>query len=142
MSSYLFGWNPDVWPWNEMAQDRASVITGRTVTYVWQCANSHAQPGDLAWIMRYGSGVTPKGIVAKGQIITEPFPDHHPTFPQKMTPHVRIKIAEIRQELLPLPMLEQVYPSQTWNPRQSGILIKPEQLSALNAYGDKLAIDS
>ena len=48
MSSYLFGWNPDIWPWNAIAQDSSNIIAGQTVTYDWQCANSHAQPGDLA----------------------------------------------------------------------------------------------
>jgi len=131
MSSYLFGWNPDIWPWNEMAQDRSNVIASQTVTYDWQCANSHAQPGDLAWIMRYGSGITAKGIVAKGIITSVPFPAHHPTVPQKMTPHVTIKITEIRPEVVPFSALEHAYSAQTWNPRQSGIQIKSEAVLRL-----------
>ncbi|MGC2411126.1 MAG: hypothetical protein WA459_00285 [Stellaceae bacterium] len=114
-----------------MAQDRSSVIAGGTVTYDWQCANSHAQSGDLAWIMRYGAGVAPKGIVARGVVTSKPFPDHHPTLPQRMTPHVKIKLTEIRQDVVPLSALEQAYPSQTWNPRLSGILIKLEAVRCL-----------
>jgi hypothetical protein len=75
MTNYLFGWNPKVWPWDEMAQDRSSLIAGRSVIYNWQCANSHAQPGDTAWIVRYGAGVEPKGIVARGVITSQPYPD-------------------------------------------------------------------
>jgi 5-methylcytosine-specific restriction protein B len=97
------------------------------VNYNWQCANSRAQPGDTAWIIRYGVGVEPKGIVARGAITSQPYPDHHPVFPEKMTPHVRVKIEEIRPEgdLLPLSVLEKECADQKWNPRNSGILLKP-----------------
>jgi len=72
-----------------------------------------------------------KEIVAKGIITSVPFPAHHPTVPQKMTPHATIKITEIRPEAVPFSALEQAYSAQTWNPRQSGILIKLEAVERL-----------
>src|SRR5690242_18637346 len=108
MPDYLFGWNPKVWSWAEIDQDRSKIVAGASVKYHWQCSNRHMQCGDLAWVIRYGTGAIPRGIVAKGVIVREHYLDQNPA--GHFTPHVDIEFGEIRfsdpDDILPTGVLQ------------------------------------
>jgi 5-methylcytosine-specific restriction protein B len=134
MPSYLFGWNPMLWPWDSMNSDRTRIGIVDVVEE-WACSNAGAQVGDLAYIVRYGAGVIPKGIIAKGVIVRSPHPAPHLDPARGMTPHVDIKFEEIRftspDDIVPLSALDQECPGQKWNPQNSGIVIKPHAAECL-----------
>ncbi len=132
--SYLFGWNPSVWPWEQIDQDRMKLAGGERVRLCWQCSNRQAKAGDLAYVVRYGAGISPKGIVAKGTITRDPYLAprpylvSHPISTEELTYHVDIDFQEIRfsspKDIIPLNLLDREWPEQRWNPQNSGILIK------------------
>ena len=135
---WLFAWNPTRWDWKTFDQDYAKVKAGATVTSRWSCSNGTIKVGDTAWLMRLGTD--PRGIVAIGNVTSEPYQDTH-WDPAKAasgdkTQYVDIQFTEIRDPA------KDAYVSitdlkakdgddQPWSPQTSGIELKPKAAMAL-----------
>jgi hypothetical protein len=132
MKSYLFGWNPLKWPWENMDDDIRKLAKNGTLTDHWSVVSHKTiQPGDRAYMIRLG--VEPKGIFASGIISSNPYP----AFKNGRT-YYRI---EITLEVLLNPVKEPILSMdilktgnlvlQTWSPQASGISIKPALVDEL-----------
>lgn len=72
---WLFCWNPKNFTWETLADDVARVLRGESLKVRWSCQNRKVAQGDTAWMLRLG--VTPKGIFARGTIVSEPYEAEH-----------------------------------------------------------------
>ncbi len=71
MPTYLFAWNPALWPWPELARDRARLRQRGHVDVEWSSGRArNVEPGSRAFMVRLG--VPPKGLFGAGFVLTEP----------------------------------------------------------------------
>lgn len=76
MNTYLFTWNPKKTPWNGLPQAVVQVNTGEDYYFHWSSGNrKNIQIGDTFFLMKLG--VPPKGIIAVGQILSNPYSKPH-----------------------------------------------------------------
>jgi 5-methylcytosine-specific restriction enzyme A len=72
MNTFLFIWNPKKWPWNDLPQAVYEANAEGRYVEDWSCAATRdISIGDRAFLMRLG--VSPKGIMGSGIIISEPY---------------------------------------------------------------------
>ncbi len=137
--SWLMTWNPQKSPWKSLSEDRAKTHDGGTVTKRWSCANRNAKVGDKAYLSR--TGVTPKGIIAVGNIVTAPFEAPHwdkaKAAANKTQWYVEIDFTRIQDPLANDPYVsidalnKIAIDQQDWSPQSSGIEIKQRAAGAL-----------
>ena len=144
--AWLLVWNPDNWPWENLAADRAATYEGKTVTLRYTCANRNAGVGDKAYLLR--TAVDPKGIVATGNIVTAPYEDAHYD-EQKAAKgetawYVEVAFTRIQDPLagdsyLTKKDLDKItIEQQNWSPQSSGIEIKPRTAGILKKLWENL----
>ena len=75
VNHWLFCWNPSKWEWSNLANDIAATKKGEKVTESWSCSNGNVKEGDRAWLVRLG--IEPKGIMASGIVVSEPYEAPH-----------------------------------------------------------------
>ena len=76
MATFLLTWNPERWPWGDLADEARLLRQGKELAGRWSCGNNRTlQPGDRFFLMRQGS--QPRGIVGSGWIVSEPYQDRH-----------------------------------------------------------------
>lgn len=145
--SYLFSWNPDKWEWKSFAEDLAKTSGGETVILRWRCANGQVKVGDKAYLFRTGS--EPRGIIAAGNVMTEPYQAEHYDAAKaaegKVATYVDIEFTKIVDPAvdpyLPLTELNKIaMDNQEWNPQSSGIEIKKRSAGALEKRWQQVKI--
>ena len=145
-NSWLFAWNPANWAWNDLPEHIAQTKAGKPVIVSWRCANQDASPGDRAWLIRLGQ--EPKGIMASGNVVSEPYEAEHydaeAAEAGKTIMKVDIEFTEIRDvfkdPLINMADLERItIDNQNWTPQSSGIEIKPRSAGLLDKLWAKLA---
>ena len=144
--SWLITWNPKMWNWETMANDRSATHANKTVTLRWTFANRNAKVGDKAYLSR--TGVAPKGIIAVGNIVTAPFEAPHWDETKSAAGenrwYVEIDFTRIQDPLandsyLTIDDLNKItIDQQIWNPQSSGIEIKPRSAGILNKLWEKI----
>jgi hypothetical protein len=130
--AFLFGWNPQKWPWADLEDDIKKLGAEGGLKEDWSAASHKAiQVGDQAYIVRLG--VEPKGIFASGTITSEPYRAF-----RKGRHHFRVDITldvllnPEKEQILTLDILKTGnLASQTWTPQASGISIKPQLVDEL-----------
>lgn len=135
--AWLLAWNPDNWPWETLASDRAATARGEPVVMPWRCVSSKPREGDAAYLMR--TGAAPRGIVAAGTIVKAPFegPHYEPARANagEVASFVEVQFTGIRDagrdEIVPRDALAERYPAQEWGPQGSGIQIDAAAALAL-----------
>ena len=71
MATYLFAWNPKLWPWPELPSLRARLARRGFVDFEWSSGRTRElEPGSRAFLIRLG--VPPKGIIGAGVTVTAP----------------------------------------------------------------------
>jgi 5-methylcytosine-specific restriction protein A len=71
MATYLFAWNPALWPWPDLAKDRARLARRGHVDIEWSSGRARTiEAGSRAFLVRLG--VPPKGLFGAGVVLTEP----------------------------------------------------------------------
>ncbi|WP_041522644.1 McrB family protein [Gilvimarinus agarilyticus] len=147
--SWLFSWNPANWAWKDLPAHIAQTKAGKPVILSWRCANQDASPGDRAWLIRLGQ--EPKGIMASGNVVSEPYEaEHYDTEAAaegKTMMKVDIEFTEIRDvfkdSLISMTDLGRItIDNQNWSPQSSGIEIKPRSAALLDKLWAKLAAPS
>jgi len=148
--AWLLTWNPDNWQWENLAADRAATHKGKTITISWNCANRSAVVGDKAYLAR--TGVSPKGIVASGNIVTAPSEAKHwdeaKAEAGKTRWYVDVAFSRIQNPLANDPYLTSedlskiTIDQQDWSPQSSGIEIKQRSAGVLKTLWEKVVESS
>ena len=73
MKTYLFTWNPNTWKWTDLPQAITEANGEGECIVRWKCSSLKIKEGYRAFLMRLG--VTPKGIIGAGVVISKPFED-------------------------------------------------------------------
>jgi hypothetical protein len=132
MGSYLFGWNPLKFKWEDLDKDIAALGGNGKLADNWSVVSHKTiQPGDRAYIVRVG--VEPKGIFASGYISSHPY-----LALRKGRTYYRIEITfdvllnPDKQPILTLDILKTGnLAAQNWTPQASGISIRPQLVDEL-----------
>lgn len=136
--TWLLTWNPDNYEWESLAADRLATHAGQAVKRRWTCMNAAAKPGDLAYLVR--TGREPRGVIAVGNVIGEPFEDAHwdPSKAEggEKRQYIDVEFTKIQDPQLgdpyvPAGALKDIPFEQQWAPQGSGIEIKPNAAAAL-----------
>ena len=71
MATYLFAWNPKLWPWPELPSLRARAQRRGFVDVEWSSGRTRQiEVGSRAFMIRLG--VPPKGVIGSGYTLTPP----------------------------------------------------------------------
>lgn len=71
MPTYLFAWNPKLWPWPELPRLRARMARRGSTDIEWSSGRTRQiEPGSRAFLLRLG--VPPKGVIGSGVTISAP----------------------------------------------------------------------
>ncbi|PJE78894.1 5-methylcytosine-specific restriction enzyme B [invertebrate metagenome] len=133
MTSCLLSWNPKYFELDITENgEKRPCRTGDIIR--WTCISKHPKNGDRVYLIRLGQK-PPKGLVALGTVVREPYQDAHFRHPEKQCGYIDVRFDELRlsydQGLLPTRELERCYPEQRWSPQSSGILIHDDYQAAL-----------
>ena len=133
MPTYLFAWNPKLWPWPELPRLRARVRRKGFVDVEWSSGRTRqVEPGSRAFLIRLG--VPPKGVIGSGVTITAPRQGIH-WREEKAALGTTTNFLDLRLEhLLEMPIVtfddlgEPPFSRYRWAIRQSGAYL-PESLA-------------
>lgn len=136
---WLFAWNPTYWEWKDLPDAISAIEAGGSCMLRWRCANSNVRVGDRAWLVRLG--VAPKGIMAVGNVVSEPYESPH--FNEQKAEEgisslcVDIEFSKIldvyKNAFVDEKDLKNInVDSQNWFPQSSGIEIKPRSAAILD----------
>ena len=136
MSAYLLTWNPRRWDWHYLHQSIQTVKQNGFCLERWSCGvTKKIVVGDRVYLMRLG--VDPRGIMAAGRVVREPFEAEHwdPAKRAKGIPALFI-MAEFETILDPQRAIFHVgrladaaYAGMNWTPQGSGVTI-PDTIAA------------
>lgn len=69
MHTYLLTWNPDRWPWDDLAECAAKTAAGEAVEHRWSAGNTkRIALGDRVFLHRQGKEL--RGIIASGHAVS------------------------------------------------------------------------
>lgn len=135
MATFLFAWNPEKWPWDNLPKALDQIASSGRTTEWWSCKSHKAiRPDDRAFLVRLG--VEPKGIMASGYVVSEPFLAPHWSDKTKQVMRVDIEFDMIinpqTDQLLSIEQLNALSSSkQIWTPQASGTSIADDAAVAL-----------
>ncbi len=136
-NSYLFAWTPDKWNWADLESNIEEIQNKGTTTLRWSCrSHKSIRIGDRAFLVRLGD--IPRGIMASGYVVSEPFLSPHWSGEDKDVPRVLIEFDVIlnpnKEPILTLDLLKTGnLIKQHWTPQSSGISIHVECAEELEA---------
>ena len=145
-NSWLFTWNPDDWAWEDIGNKIQATDRGETVVMRWSCTNTLVSSGDRAWLIRLG--VEPKGVMAAGNVISEPYEDVHwdksKAESGETCHYVDIEFTRIidvyKDAYVSLEDLGRIsIDQQNWTPQLSGVEIKKRSAGLLEKLWNKMA---
>ena len=137
MPAYLLIWNPDEWPWPEIAQQARRVREGQPVLMDWSSGvrKKVLPEGSKLFLMKKGK--PPRGIIAAGRSIGPLHSQPHWGDPTKDTLYVPLRfdnlVEDPEKDLLPVEALLSVIPLEVvnWNTAGGGIEIRDDALEKL-----------
>lgn len=135
MSAFLLCWNPKYWDWPELRDVKLKVDDGAFVEQRWSCGTKQVRAGDRLFLIRLGTA--PKGIMASGRAISEPFPDEHWDGSGRTRRYLHWQVDALldadREPILSLDRLkaEAAFQPMNWSARQSGVRIPDEVASGV-----------
>jgi 5-methylcytosine-specific restriction protein A len=111
MRTYLFQWNPKLWPWDELPSAINEIKLVGFYDEPWNCANTKAiRKGDRAFLLRVGA--EPRGIFASGEVVSDVrYEDRHwdKSKPGKLAWYVKVRFEALLnpdgEPILPLERL-------------------------------------
>jgi 5-methylcytosine-specific restriction enzyme B len=147
-AAWLLTWNPEKWNWDSLKADRAATHKGETVTHRWACANRKAAVGDKVYLAR--TGVSPKGVVAVGNIVTGSYEAPHWEEAKAENGqtcwYVDVAFSRIQDPLAGDPYLSMedlkkiTVDQQHWTPEYSGIEIKTRSAGILKKRWEEVVV--
>ncbi|GEO08323.1 HNH endonuclease [Segetibacter aerophilus] len=142
-NTYLFAWNPQFWPWDELESNIQKVYgTGTTYVEDWSCGQTKSiMLEDRFFLVKLGTDIKAldtnvKGIIGSGTIVREPYLKKSIQDPSKETLHVDLKFDNLlnpyMEDILSFDILKAgELANQHWSPQSSGISVKPELVDKL-----------
>jgi 5-methylcytosine-specific restriction protein A len=142
MATYLFAWNPKLWPWPELPRLRARVKRRGFVDFEWSSGRTRQiEPGSRAFLIRLG--VPPKGVIGSGVTLSPPRSAVH-WRPEKAALGTTTNYLDLRLERLlehPLVTFDDLaqppFSRYRWAIRQSGAYLPEPLADALEALWEK-----
>lgn len=142
MATYLFAWNPKLWPWPELPKLRTRARRRGFVDIEWSSGRTRQiEPGSRAFLIRLG--VPPKGVIGSGVTITAPRSAIH-WRPEKAAEGTMTNYLDLRLEhLLETPIVtfddlaEPPFSRYRWGIRQSGAYLPESLADALEELWDE-----
>ncbi len=142
MGTYVFAWNPKLWNWPELRRERRRIAARGHVDIEWACGRTRAiEAGSRAFFVRLG--VRPKGLIASGYTLSEPWSDAHwiaEKAAQGTTTHYLKLRLEVLSEL-PLIALDELarppFGRFRWAVRQSGMRMPSSIADALEPWWEE-----
>jgi 5-methylcytosine-specific restriction protein A len=136
MSTVIFTWNPNKWAWTSLDAD---VETCKRQSYFvdrWSCGvTRRIIPGDCAYLLKLGPE-EPAGIMASGEVLTEPYQEEHFSDPTQKAWYVDVRFDILLhpqdEEILPRATLRDAVPNVHWKPQASGMTIPAEEAAMLH----------
>jgi 5-methylcytosine-specific restriction protein A len=129
MKTFLLTWNPAKWNWIELDRNIEQVEASGTIGLEWSIVSHRKmRRGDRVFLMRLGE--EPRGIMASGFVVSQPFTSKHWNGDDKLTHRVAIEFEVIINpssgSILELESLSTGSLSEVnWTPQSSGTEIKP-----------------
>ena len=144
--TWLLSWNPKVWVWNTLADERSATRNGHEVVHEWSCRNRHVRKGDRVFLIRVG--LEPKGIVALGDVVSASYIAPH-FDEEKKEQGVKHRVVKVSFTRIQDPELGDPYLAksdlellddnqQVWFPQSSGIAIKPTTAELLEQSWEQI----
>ncbi|WP_420208786.1 HNH endonuclease [Candidatus Electronema sp. JC] len=127
MATYLLIWNPEYYPWDDIADAAQEIKRKRVFSWGWSTGSRKSiQKGDRLFLIRLGKA--PKGIMASGWATSDVYPDTHwnNSQTQKEALYVDIDFDRILvpgiDRIINIDLLENhpVLKKKYWHPRGSG----------------------
>ena len=142
MPTYLFAWNPKLWPWPELARLRARVKRRGFADLEWSSGRTRQiEPGGRAFMIRLG--VPPKGVIGSGVTISAPRAALH-WREEKAALGTMTNYLDLRLEhLLETPLISfddlarPPFSRYRWGIRQSGAYLPESLADALESLWEK-----
>ncbi|GAB0151612.1 AAA family ATPase [Marinobacterium sp. BA1] len=143
--TWLMAWNPNNWTWRSFQDDRLRIARGDNVTMRWRTASTHPREGDSFFLVRLGQD--PKGLVARGNVASEPYEDDHynPELAKQgqKALYVDITLTDLRDpkadSYISMADLKALtVDEQNWTPQASGIEIKSKSAKIVANLWNKL----
>jgi 5-methylcytosine-specific restriction protein A len=142
MATYLFAWNPKLWPWPELPRLRTRVKRRGFVDIEWSSGRTRQlEPGSRAFLIRLG--VAPKGVIGAGVTMTAPRSALH-WRPEKAALGTMTNYLDLRLEyLLETPIIsfddlaKPPFSRYRWGIRQSGAYLPESLADALEDMWEK-----
>ena len=96
MTTYLLTWNPDGgYPWNEIQDEAERLNANGNLRAAWSFGNrTHAEPGERFFMIKQGR-LLPKGIMAAGRLVSQPYEAEHWRNPKEIGIHVDVEFDSI-----------------------------------------------
>lgn len=142
---WLLAWNPAKWDWTAFHDNRLSIAGGENITLPWRTVSQQLKTGDTVYLMRLGH--SPKGLIAKGNVTSEPterkLHDVDQADQAQTALYVDITLTDLRDpqkdEFVSLTDLQkETTDGQSWTPQGSGIEIKPDSAKLVANLWKKL----
>ena len=136
MATFLLTWNPIKYPWDDIDNCIKEISTHGHFRRFWSCGRSKKpSPGDRFFVLR--QKVEPLGIMASGQITSEPYVDFSPYNESGWSRYVKIIYDVIlnpnTEKIFPRKRLDEPDLSKAhWNAQGSGIQIPDEVADKLD----------
>lgn len=129
--AWLLTWHPNNWTWTNYEKAITQATPEHPYEVQWSCANSHAKPGDYAFLRVSGAGVN-SGIIAFGVVTSESFLaphwDEQKRAAGKTSRRVKVEFSKIVDHhtsvMITTQQLKALYPDQIWAPMSSGIEVR------------------
>jgi 5-methylcytosine-specific restriction protein A len=142
MATYLFAWNPKLWPWDELPNDLRRLRRRGHFDTEWSAGRvRNIEVGSRAFFMRLG--VPPKGIIGAGHTLTAPQPGLH-WLPAKAANGIITQFLTLRLEamhVLPIITTDDLatppFSRFRWTIRASGVRIPTTLADALEDLWDQ-----
>lgn len=139
MSAFLLTWNPDKWPWDELARELDEFRTTGVLVRRWSCGRSRSlAQGDRVFFLKQGKHG--RGVYASGYVQGSVYESTHFVNPAKSSRYVTVAYdafldpvtSLLRREALSEGPLALVH----WSTQGGGISIPLEALAALEPLWD------
>jgi len=138
MATYLLIWNPEFYPWDNIADAAQEIKKRGVLAGSWSTGSRKSiQKGDRLFLIRLGK--EPKGIMASGWAASDVYPDKNwnNNQPQKEVLYVDIDFDRIlipgNDYMLNIDLLENhpILKKKYWHPRGSGSIIPDDVANEL-----------
>jgi 5-methylcytosine-specific restriction protein A len=137
MATYLLTWNPEKWKWSELQESIRILRRNGFWLERWSCGGTKKiRNGDRVFLIKLGK--EPRGIVASGTVVREPFEAEHWDNAKRakgeLALYIKAKLDTLLDPAIAMfpyeRLMEPGYGGVRWTPQASGVTI-PDAVAAV-----------